>query len=290
MRPMAGTAAEWAATQVATVRDHPRGRMALLSRTYHGPVGRAPRHLPFRRAAMSFMYWQVERGVLNPPETDPPGSRWWRKVNDRLLLDGCEAMARSGGLRGEQSSPTVDLWSAFISAPTSWSWYRAHNASIVSAYLENRDLAELESTTERFFLNVVLLRVLYAHALVAAPRLSLGRLAVLGRAIGDPRLGMAGIFLSLGRVLPDRYPPDDDLQVYLADEHGLGRILDYGVIQPRLQQLYEWSALELGLPGLRGLIRDGNPTYAWSYEERHVWASGHASLPVRVLRRATSPR
>jgi hypothetical protein len=55
---------------------------------------------------------------------------------------------------------------------TARSWYRAHNASIVSAYLENRDLAELESMPERFFLNVALLRVLDAHALSATPRLA----------------------------------------------------------------------------------------------------------------------
>jgi hypothetical protein len=48
------------------------------------------------------------------------------------------------------------------------------------------------------------LRVLYAHALVAAPQLSLGRFAPLGRLPGDPRLGMAGAFLSLSRVLPER--------------------------------------------------------------------------------------
>ncbi|MBL7498029.1 hypothetical protein I6A84_34650 [Frankia sp. CNm7] len=289
MQPMEGTAAQWAAAQLALVRDNPRARIALLARTYHGPFGEAPRHLPFRRAAVSFMRWQAERGVLNPLDADLPGSRWWRAVNDRLLLDGCEAMARSGGLPGEPSSPAVDLWSAFITAPTAWSWYRAHNATIVSAYLDNRDLADSESMPERFFLNVILLRVLYVHALVAAPRLSLGRFAVLGRILGDPRLGMAGVFLSLGRVLPDRYPPEEDLRVYLAEEHRLGRLLDYGVIQPRLQRLYEWSALELGLPGLRGLVRDGNPIYAWSYADRHVWTLDDASLPVRVLRRATSP-
>jgi hypothetical protein len=97
-----------------------------------------------------------------------------------------------------------------------------------------------ESRPERFFLNVVLLRMLYAHALVAAPRLSLGRFAALGSMLGDPRLGMAGIFLSLSRVLPDRYPLDRDLEAYVADEQSLGRMLDYGVIAPRLQRLYEW--------------------------------------------------
>jgi hypothetical protein len=99
-----------------------------------------------------------------------------------------------------------------LADPTARSWYRAHNSSIVAAYLDLRPLAELESRPERFFLNVVLLRVLYAHALVAAPRLALGRLAGLARMIGDPRLGMAGVFLSMGRVLPHRYPLSDKRQ------------------------------------------------------------------------------
>jgi hypothetical protein len=284
------TAADWAARHVARVRDDPARRLALLSRTYRGPLGRAPRHLPFRRAAMSFMRWQANRGVLRPLDVIPPGSRWWRAINDRLLLDGCEAMARSGGLLGEPSSPAIELWVSFITVPTARSWYRAHNASIVSAYLENRDLAELESMPERFFLNVALLRVLYAHALVAAPRLSLGRFAALGRILGDPRLGMAGAFLSLGRVLPDRYPLRSDLEAYLVAEHSIGQMLDYGVIGPRLQALYDWSAGELGLPGLRELVCDGSPIYVWPYADRHVWKQARESLPVRLLRLATSPR
>jgi hypothetical protein len=274
--------------QVAGVRDDPAGRFALAMATYHGPTGRAPRHLPFRRAAMSFMRWELDRGVLNPVDRAPPGSPWWRAMNERLLRDGCEAVARSAGLAGDMSSPTIELWMAFIAAPTASNWYRAHNASIVAAYLEHRDLAEREGRAERFFLNVVLLRVLYAHALVAAPRLALGRLAILGRGLGDPRLGMAGIFLSLGRVLPHRYPLSADLEVYLRDEHGLGRVLDYALIAPRLQHLYEWSARELEHPGLSGLIRDGSPVYAWPYAERHVWAAPRMPLATTMLRLATS--
>lgn len=70
---------------------------------------------------------------------------------------------------------------------------------------------------ERFFLNVVLVRVLFAHALVAAPWLALGWLAPLGCPAGDPRIGMTGIFLSLSRVLPDRYPLGDDVPTYAWD-------------------------------------------------------------------------
>jgi hypothetical protein len=186
------------------------------------------------------------------------------------------------------SSPTIGLWMAFIARPTAGNWYRAHNSSIVAAYLEHRDLAELEGRAERFFLNVVLLRVLYAHALVAAPRLALGRLAALAPILGDPRLGMAGAFLSLGRVLPNRYPLSGDVEVYLRDEHGLGRMLDYAVIGPRLQQLYDWSALELEHRGLGDLIQDGTPVYAWPYAERHVWDAPRLPLAAAALRIATS--
>jgi hypothetical protein len=48
------------------VRDDPAARLALEARLFHGPTGRAPRHLRFRRAALSFMRWQAQRGVLNP--------------------------------------------------------------------------------------------------------------------------------------------------------------------------------------------------------------------------------
>ncbi len=281
-------AAVTAVSQVAAVRDDPVARLQLAMSTYHGPTGRAPRHLPFRRAAMSFMRWELKRGVLNPLDADRPGSPWWRSMNERLIRDGCEAVARAGGQRGEMSSPTIGLWMAFIASPTAQNWYRAHNASIVAAYLDHRDLAEREGRAERFFLNVVLLRVLYAHALVAAPRLALGPLAALGRLLGDPRLGMAGAFLSLGRVLPNRYPLSADLEVYLRDEHGLGRMLDYAVIGPRLQRLYDWSAHELEHPGLSDLICDGSPAYVWPWSERHVWDAPPMPLPALALKAATS--
>ena len=236
------------------------------------------------------MRWQADRGVLNPLDTSPPGSVWWRAVNARLLRDGCESVALSGGLAGEPSSQAVRLWLQFIARPTGRNWYRAHNASIVGAYLEHRALTQAESAAERFFMNVALGRVLYAHTLNAAPRLALGRFALLGRLLGDPRLGMAGAFLSVGRVLPDRYPLAQDVQRYIAAEHRLGRMLDYAVIVPRLQRLYEWSAEELGEPRLLELVRDGNPIYAWPYEERHVWSSADMPKAARVLERATRAR
>src|SRR3954451_20495369 len=131
-------ALESAAAQVAAVRDDPAARLALMARVFRGPTGSAPQHLPFRRAALSFMRWQARRGVLDPLDASPPGSVWWRAVNECLLRDGCETVALLGGFAGEPSSRAVRLWLAFAEPPTGRNWYRAHNASIVAAFLEYR--------------------------------------------------------------------------------------------------------------------------------------------------------
>jgi len=276
--------------QVAAARDDPAARLALMARLFRGPTGRAPRHLPFRRAALSFMRWQARRGVLNPLDGSPPGSVWWRAMNERLLRDGSEAVGLLGGAPGEPSSHAVRLWLEFGERPTGGNWYRAHNASIVGGYLEHRSLAGEESVPERFFMNVALARVLYAHALAGAPSLALGRLAPLGRVLGDPRLGMAGAFLSLRRVLPDRYPLTLHVERYIDQEQRLGRVLDYAVIVPRLQRLYEWSAGDLGEPRLLELVREGSPVYAWPWEQRHVWRTPDMPRAARALERVTRPR
>lgn len=281
------TAVDHAAALVEEVRDDPRARLELCARIYNGPTRRSYRHVRFRRAALSFMRWQVSRGVLAPLDAEVPGSRWWRAVNERLLRDGCEMVARSAGLGGAPSSSTIELWMTFLAEPTARSWYRAHNASIVAAYLDHADLAEQEGAVERFFLNVVLLRVLYAHSLVAAPRLSLGRFALLGGRLGDPRLGMAGAFLSLSRILPERYPVIDDLRTYVEKENSLGRLLDYGVILPRLQLLYEWSAEDLGQPAVVNWVREGVPSYFSPIEAIQFWRPVPAPVVVRLLARLT---
>ena len=68
-------------------------------------------------------------------------------------------------------------------------------------------------------------------------------------------------------MLPAAYPLTEDVDFYLSDELSFGRLLDFGVILPRLQQLYEWSASELMIPDLLGCVTDGVMTYAWSLEE-----------------------
>ena len=117
LRAMSQDADALAGAQVSAVRDDPAARVALMARVFRGPTGRAPRHLPFRRAALSFMRWQAGRGLLNPLGASPPGSPWWRAVDERLLRDGCETVALLGGSAGEPSSHAVRLWLEFGARP-----------------------------------------------------------------------------------------------------------------------------------------------------------------------------
>jgi len=208
-------------------------------------------------------------------------------VNEALLRDTCEASALAFGRPGEPRTAGAAATLEFIEAPTARTWYRAHNLTIASAYVANEDLARVEGRVERFFINLVLIRVLYAHALVANPRLALGWLAPGAWLIGDPRLGMTGIFLSLSRILPALYPLDDDVSVYVDAEHSIGHLLDVGIIVPRISGLYDWSARELGVPGLRALLDDKGttPTYAWDPQDDEVWHPRPSRL-ARAAQRA----
>jgi len=256
---------------------------------YEGPTGGGAPRLRFQRAALAFMSWMAERGVLDPLDGERPGSRWWRAMNERLLRDSCEAVALAAGRRGPPSAVTVDHWTAFVDRPTAQNWYCAHNASIVAAYLEHGELAADENRVERFFLNVVLARVLYAHALVSAPRLALGRVAFCGPTLADPRRATVDVFLAMGRVLPEDYPATGELEDYFPREHRLGRLLDYAVIQPRLHRLYDWSAGELGRPELSDLVVDGGPGYAWLAHDR-AWKAPPLSVTAKALGVLTGAR
>jgi hypothetical protein len=288
-RPRSSPAAAIAARDVAAVRDDPRGRLKLLAEAYVPLPGTPPVHLRYRRAALAFMSWLVRRGLLNPVGDARPGCPWWRATNERLLRDTYEARLRLLGHSGPASTPSGEPSLDFARRPSVHTWYRAHNVTIVSAYLEHRDRAEAENRVERFFLNLILVRVLFAHALVAAPRLALDWLAPVARWLGDPRRQMTGRFVAVSRVLPDRYPLPGDLSTYIAAEHPIGRLLDVGIIVPRLSELYRWSAQALQVPELVELVHDDIPAYAWDPDDREPWTPP-ASTVVRAVRRAVPLR
>ena len=283
-------AAREADRMVAEVRDDPEGRIRLAAETYV-LGGSRRRYRPYRRAVEAFMRWQRDRGVLNATGHDLPGSPWWRAVNEDLLRDTLEAkllVLRNDG--GVPSSPAVAHWVSFFDSPSAQSWYLAHNASVVAGYLAHRVLASNETRSERFFMNVVLVRVLYAHTLVLDAKLALGRLSFLGRLVGHPRMKTPQVLLAMKRVLPESYPISPTaIEEIIAAESRVGSMLDYGVIGPRIEALYRSSARALDQPLLLDLIRDGTPAYSWPADQRHMWRHRSRSWVASVLGFLTLP-
>jgi hypothetical protein len=212
-------------------------------------------------------------------------------VNDALLRDKTEARLAAEGSASMPSSRRVELWLEFVRAPSPVSWYRAHNASIVAGYLENERLAADELPAERFMMNVALLRVIYAHALAAAPRLALGPFAPLGRVLGDPRRSAVRLFCDLRGQFPTEYPLAEwGLDELIAAESRLPRSLDYGLIAPRRTELYEFEAECIGEPRVSALVEDGIPSYSMPVGERAQWLGGAARPLPRAIALATGRR
>jgi hypothetical protein len=284
-------AAEQARRIVEAVVDDPVRRLQTAAsfyedRPYRGSIRR------YRRAELSFMQWQQRRGALAPVTGDRPGSPWWRAVNADLLRDTWEADRLMAGEPGPPSGAPVARWLEFLRRPTPRSWYRAHNTSISAAYLDHRELCLGELPVERFFMDVTLARVLFVHSMVTHPHLGLGPIFwPTGRLVGDPRSRSVDTYLSLRNVLPDVYPISNlTITDVLDGENFLGRLIDYGIMLPRVQRLYEFAADDLGQPHLRDFIRDGSPVYAWPYEARAAWRQRkHRNLGAFVRRIVAAP-
>jgi hypothetical protein len=279
-----------AAAAVEAVQGETEARYRLAADFYHGPHATNERGR-YALAELSFLRWEIERGVLDDPAAEGGGSYWWRAVNDQLLHDKLEADLIAAGSPGAASSRNVELWLEFISAPSPATWYRAHNASIVAGYLVYEPLAATELSAERFMMNVALVRVLYAHALSAAPRLALGPFAPLGRLLGDPRRRSVRVFLDLRDVFPERYPLDGwTLEELIGGEGRLASALDYGIITSRVTELYEFAAASLEEPRITKLESDGALCYSWPAEERAPWIAGNRRPMARAIALATGRR
>jgi hypothetical protein len=103
----------------------------------------------------------------------------------------------------------------------------------------------------------------------------------------DPRYGTVKWFLDLGRSFPSVYPVTLTTEDTILDEHPLARMLDYGVIAPRLPALYALAAATLEEPRLMTLLDAGVPAYVWTRAERSLWYVGNTGVHLRLIARMT---
>jgi hypothetical protein len=248
---------------VRQVENDPEGRLQLREQFYRRFGFGEEEEFRFGNSELAFLRWEIRRGVLNPVD-DPgrAGSPWWRDVNSRFLY-----YSELAGLIWEKA-PTLSgveqpaqFWLDYIKKPSDQSWYRAHNASILSGYFDSRELAGEESKPEQIFLNMVLYRLLYAQSDVEG--VSLG---FLGKILADPCLPSVDGLVHIPAFYPDHYPLDkEDIINILHEGHSLGdeiaRLLDEDIIIPCLPRLYLEAVGWNRTPELPRFLHNGAPVY-----------------------------
>ena len=248
-----------ARVRVLGVKNNPHGRVALRTAWYarYAPSGLGGSELDFEA-------WEVTRGVLNPLH-DPAvsrGSPWWREVNLNLCFDAeLAGLLHDAGYLAADPSPEIppeaQLWLAFIQAPTSRAWYRAHNRSIVDGYLRHCVQARQERQTEQDFMNEVLYRLLFAQAAVRGDVEG-----PLGKLVADPALPAVEWLTHIVTFYPLSYPLGPFAKLWVEHEGDpLVDILDEVVILPHLTALFAACAAEIDQPALTALVVDGKPIY-----------------------------
>ncbi len=253
-----------AARRVADVRDDPHGRRALAQESYLSATDASLER--YSRAELAFIDWEIRRGVLHPVKTaGDGGSPWWRTVNQTLLRDCAEAsLLHRDGFTTGGTNPSVDLWLGFFASPSSQSWYRAHNASIVSGYLTSTALAKAETEPERVLMNIILSRALYGYV-AAADRTRLGPLAPILEWLSRPfGWGLVAV-IDIPGFYPGNYPmtkeDEEQLQgVGLTPNAFLGRLANLLVLW-NIERVFRWNADMIGVPALCDLTTEDAPCY-----------------------------
>lgn len=220
-------------------------------------------HYGYGNAELAFLRWAISRGVLNHSENDEkPGSLWWKKIHDRHLFYSESAAAKFEQNPGNTSPVVpVQMWLDYFKNPNVSSWYRAHNSSIIQGFLDSRNEAYKETDLERWFINIVLSRLLFAQVLVERKTV-LGKFA---RWVADPQKQTIDYLVNKEGLYPTAYPLKNDLVNFkrskACQNADLMKIFDKKLIMPRVSTIYEHCALLNNSPSLVKFLKGNTPIY-----------------------------
>jgi hypothetical protein len=270
---------DWVPEQFRYLINNPQARLTIRQNFYRKYGNDVAIRNPFIRriircltrreglgiSELEFMGWEIRREVLNPVVLPlPGGSPWWRNVNLKfiILAQTAAEIVQMKKENDPEINNEVRLWLQFIKRGTPRSWYRAHNASIVRAYLDFIPDAKLETIYEQTFMNEVLYRLLFAQAMVEDDTI----FKAIGEFDANPLLPSVDLIVHIPAFYPDHYPlSKDDIQYVMHKGHGvdgdLERDFDDYLIYPHIPALYSIAADWLNIPALRDFQNDGKPIY-----------------------------
>ncbi|MEP7107020.1 MAG: FAD-dependent oxidoreductase [Ferruginibacter sp.] len=259
---------EKALTVIKAVANDPAARLTLRENFYLHYKDIHPYHpaqYGFGQSEIAFMQWELNRGVLNPiDDTIKKGSRWWRSMNlDLCYYAELASLYFDGGISSEGEKNGVLKWIDYLKDPSPKTWYRAHNASIATGYLQFIHLANEEEKSEQIFVNEVLIRLLFAQSMVEGEDFAFGKF---GELFADPDGNSVHDIIALPEFYPDTYPlseTDTDYVEYKSKGFldRAAAFFDQVIIGWHLKKLYSLSEEWLGVETLSEFIKDGKPDY-----------------------------
>lgn len=259
---------------IQTIKNDPQRRIQVR-KDFYKKYGEAiiPGGLGFGTSEVGFMEWEVKRGVLNPLEgSGKLGSPWWFNVNlEFIFWSELGARVFEAGINPEGLPWMVRFWMDYIKNPSTSTWYRAHNASIVHGYVKFEALAKKESYYEQVFINEVLYRLMYAGAY--GDGIDNVPFEKFGHLMFNPKIPTLNIVVQIPAFYPKNYPlSEQDIQDVLYEGRSftgkLSRVLNEVLILPGLSKFYEVAAEWLHQPQLLDYLKEDEPIYPFKAEQK----------------------
>ncbi|MBU0801561.1 MAG: hypothetical protein KKA05_11250 [Alphaproteobacteria bacterium] len=248
----------------SSIENSPQARLAVRQAFYQQYGFQDKDGLNFGDSEIAFLKWEIRRGVLNPLTDSPqPGSAWWRNVNLRFIyFSELAGKMYANHVTYDKAPMALQHWLAYLQKPTSESWYRAHNTSILAGFDEYKSDAISENEIEQLFLNITLYRLMFAQALVEDATI----FGDIGRIIANPKDFSVKLITSLPDFYPTHYPlteqdkPIIEGREYTIEDH-LVYVMDNEIILPHIVRLYQEAANWNSAPFLVHYLNGNVPCY-----------------------------
>ncbi|GAA4829075.1 NAD(P)-binding protein [Algivirga pacifica] len=245
---------------INTLKDNPDARLRSRQAFYEKyGFGRWTKY-GFGESELDFLEWEIKRGVLNPVG----GSPWWSAVNldfiyyAELAKNIFESKEEIDGV-----ALPVQRWLDYLHTPSSQTWYMAHNTSIVMGYIKYVELATQENPYEQYFINEVLMRVLYAQEMVDGKAEGFWKV---GEWLANPKLPSVDILVGLQDLYPTHYPLSKKDIIHVEHkgrsiEMFMEDFLDEVLISSQLDELFADTAVLLQIPELTTFVKNNKCIY-----------------------------
>ena len=248
---------------IHTIKDNPEARLKSREAFYKKYGDATLGEFGYGNSELAFMKWKNRR-MLHSTDSKKPTSEWWNAINLWFIyLSELGAKAKESNFPKNKLPVPARFWYEFIEKPDAVLWYRAHNSSIIDAYLKYPELAKKENLPEQVFINIVLYRLLFAQAIVEGKAFAFSRL---GKIFAHPKNNAVDLITQFETFYPENYPMTQEEQNHLLGKchnlHVLGmKFLDDVLIEPEFADLYHHASEWNKQAQLVNLLVDNKPAY-----------------------------